>query len=66
MCSTHNEENLFLLKGLLELWRIKSTNIWLQFHSTIKMKTPNVKSSIYIDFSVENSPKFEVVSHIRI
>ena len=65
MYSTHNEESLLLLKGLLELWRIKSTNIWLQFHSTIKMKPPDVKSSTYIDFSVENNPTFEVVSHIR-
>ena len=28
--STHNEKNLLLLKDLLEIWTIKSTNKWLQ------------------------------------
>ena len=29
------KENLLLLKSLLELWRIKSTNIWLQYQKEV-------------------------------
>ena len=39
------------------------------FHSTIKMKPVDLKSSIYFVFSVEkndNDPKFEVGDHVRI
>ena len=46
------KKNLFLLQ--------------FQFHSTIKIKPPDINSSTYIDFSVENDPKFEVIDNIRI
>ena len=39
------------------------------YHSTIKMKPVDVKSSTYIDFGVKNNekdPKFKVGYHIRI
>ena len=39
------------------------------YHSTIKMKLPDVKSSTYIDFNVENNdkdPKFKVGDDVRI
>ena len=38
------------------------------YHSTIKMKPIDVKSSTYIDFSIENNdkePKIEVDDHVR-
>ena len=38
-------------------------------HRTIKMKLFDVKSSMYIDFDVENNkkdPKFRVDEHVRI
>ena len=39
------------------------------YHSTIKVKPANLKSSTYSDFSVENNdkyPKFEVGDHVRL
>ena len=39
------------------------------YDRTIKMKPVDVKSSIYIEFGVENNnknPKFEVGDHVRI
>ena len=39
------------------------------YHSTIKMKPVNVKSSTYVDFNKENNekdPKFSVGDHVRI
>ena len=39
------------------------------YHSTIKMKPVDVKSSTYIDFNKENNkedPKIEVDDHVRI
>ena len=39
------------------------------YHSTMKMKPADVKSSLYIDFGVENKDKdckFEVGDHVRI
>ena len=39
------------------------------YHRTIKMKPFDVKTSIYVDFDVENnykSPKFKVVDQVRI
>ena len=38
------------------------------YHSTIKMKSVDLKSSTYIDFNQENNkedPKFEVGDHVR-
>ena len=38
------------------------------YHRTINMKPANVKSSIYIDFNIENNkecPKFKVGGHAR-
>ena len=38
------------------------------YHRTINMKPANVKSSIYIDFNIENNkecPKFKVGDHAR-
>ena len=35
------------------------------YHSTIKMKPVNVKSSLYINFN-EEDPKFEVVDCVRL
>ena len=38
-----------------------------RYHSTIRMKPVDVKSSTYIDFDVENnnkSPKFEIDDHV--
>ena len=39
------------------------------YQSTIKMKPVNVRSSTYIDFSIENNdtgPKFKADDHVRI
>ena len=39
------------------------------YHSTLKMKHADVKSSKYIDFNKENNkedPKFKVGNHVRI
>ena len=39
------------------------------YHSTIKMKPVDAKSSTYIDFNIENSdkdPKFEVGDYLRV
>ena len=39
------------------------------YHRTIKMKSVDVKPSMYIDFNKENNqkgPKFKVVDHVRI
>ena len=39
------------------------------YHSTIKVKPANLKSSTYSDFSIENNdkyPKFEVGDHVRL
>ena len=39
------------------------------YHSTIKMKPADIKSSIYFDFGIENNnkdPKFKVGDHVRI
>ena len=39
------------------------------YHSTIKMKSVDIKSSTYIDFNKENNkeePKFKVGDHVRI
>ena len=39
------------------------------YHSTVKMRSTDVKSSTYIDFGVENSdkdPMFETGDHVRI
>ena len=39
------------------------------FHSTIKMRPVDLKSSTYVDFSVvknNNDPKFEIGDHVRI
>ena len=39
------------------------------YHSTIKVKPANLKSSTYSDFSAENNdkyPKFEVGDHVRL
>ena len=39
------------------------------YHSTIKVKPANLKSSTHCDFSVENKdkyPKFEVGDHVRL
>ena len=39
------------------------------YHSTIKMKPADVKSSTYFDFNKENDkeePKFEVGDHVRV
>ena len=39
------------------------------YHSKIKMKRADVKSSTYIEFNKENieeEPKLEVVDHVRI
>ena len=44
---------------------IKCNNIY----NTIKMKPADLKSSMYIDFNVENNekdPKFEVGGHVKI
>ena len=38
------------------------------YQSTIKMKPVNVRSSTYVDFSIENNdkgPKFKVDDHVR-
>ena len=38
------------------------------YHSTIKMKPADIKSSIYFDFGIENNnkdPKFKVGDHVR-
>ena len=39
------------------------------YHSTIEMKPVNLKSSIYLDFGIENNdkdPKFKVGDYVRI
>ena len=39
------------------------------YHSTIEMKPLNLKSSIYLDFGIENNdkdPKFKVGDYVRI
>ena len=39
------------------------------YHSTIKMKPADIKSSIYFDFGIENNnkdPKFKVGDHVRV
>ena len=39
------------------------------YHSTIEMKSVNLKSSIYLDFGIENNdkdPKFKVGDYVRI
>ena len=40
----------------------------IAYHSTIKMKSADVKSSTYIDFDIENNnkdPNFKVNDHVR-
>ena len=39
------------------------------YHSTVKMKTVDVNSGIYIDFGIENNekdPKLKVCDYVRI
>ena len=39
------------------------------YHSTIKVKPADIKSSIYFDFGIENNnkdPKFKVGDHVRV
>ena len=39
------------------------------YHSTIKIKAVDAKSSTYIDFGIENNdkdPKFKIGDHVRI
>ena len=39
------------------------------YHSTIKMKPADIKSSIYFDFGIENNnkdPKCKVGDHVRV
>ena len=48
---------------------VDTVNEYNNTYSTIKMKPAGVKSSMYIDSTVENNdkdPKFEVGDHVRI
>ena len=51
------KENLLLLKNLLEPWRIKFTNIWLQFQKCIywKLNDIDVTTSTCNESDVEHT-----------